>query len=107
MSAILDHLGQVSIFGRSLFALVVILGLDWLFSAVHAYEEWRGEEVPLWRVFGAVVGLRLPDWLGFLLFTLGLTLLLWCVGLVAIGGWFPFIGDMSLVFEFLSLRLVF
>jgi hypothetical protein len=96
MSAILDHLGQVSIFGRSLFALVVILGLDWLFSAVHAYEEWRGEEVPLWRVFGAVVGLRLPDWLGFLLFTLGLTLLLWCVGLVAISGWSPFIGDMSL-----------
>jgi hypothetical protein len=67
-----------------------------MFSAVHAYEEWRGEEAPLWRVFGAVVGLWLPDWLGFLLFTLGLTFLLWCAGLVAIGGWFPFIGNMSL-----------
>jgi hypothetical protein len=50
MSAILDHLSQVSIFGRSLVWFVVLLGLDWIFSAVHAYEEWRGEGVPLWRV---------------------------------------------------------
>jgi hypothetical protein len=56
-----DHLNQVSIFGRSFVALVIILGLDRMFSAVHAYEEWRGEEAPLWRVFGAVVGLWLPD----------------------------------------------
>src|SRR5262249_16858129 len=37
---------------------------------VHAYEEWRGEEAPLWRVFGAIVGLWVPNWLGFLSFTL-------------------------------------
>jgi hypothetical protein len=93
MSAILDHLSQVSIFGRSLVWFVVLLGLDWIFSAVHAYEEWR---VPLWRVFGAVVGLWLPNWLGFLLFTLGLTLILWSAGLLAIAGWFPLVGDVSL-----------
>src|ERR1700761_9052081 len=93
MSAMLDHLDQVSIFGRSMFALIVLLGLDWEFSAVHAYQEWRGESVPLWRVFGAVVGLWLPHWLGFLFFTLGLTLLLWSAGLMAIAGWF--FGELS------------
>src|SRR6516165_7133238 len=87
MIAILDHLDQVSVFGPSSLALFLILGLDWVFSSVHAYEECRGEEAPLWRVFGAVVGFWLPNWLGFLLFTLALTLLLWCVGLAAIGGW--------------------
>ncbi len=101
MSAILDHLSEVSIFGRSLVWFVVLLGLDWIFSAVHAYEEWR---VPLWRVFGAVVGLWLPNWLGFLLFTLGLTLILWSAGLLAIAGWFPLVGDVSLPVAIGALR---
>jgi hypothetical protein len=96
MSDILDHFDQVSIFGRSLVALVVMLGINWTFSAVHAYEEWRGEGVPLWRVFGAIVGLWLPNSLGFLLFTLGLTLILWSAGLLAIAGWLPFVGDVPL-----------
>jgi hypothetical protein len=52
MIPVLDHLDQVSIFGRSSVAFFLILGLDWAFSAVHAYDEWRGEEAPLWRVFG-------------------------------------------------------
>ena len=65
MNAALDHLDQFSIFGRSSIALFLILGLDWAFSAIHAYEEWRGEEAPLWRVFGAIVGLLVPNWVGF------------------------------------------
>jgi hypothetical protein len=96
MTAILDHLDQVSVFGRSSIALVLILSLDWAFSAIHAYEEWQGEEAPLWRVFGAVVGLWLPNWVGFSLFTLALTLLLWGVGLAGIGGWLPIIGPIPL-----------
>ncbi len=95
MPAILEHLDQVSMFGRSFIALVVLLGLDWGFSAVRSYEEWRGESAPLWRVFGAIVGLWLPNWLGFMLFTLGLTFILWSAGLLAIAGWYPFIGDIS------------
>ncbi len=95
MAAMLDHLDQVSMFGRSAAALVVMLGIDWAFTAVHTWEEWRGESTPLWRVFGAVVGLWLPNWFGFLLFTLGLTLLLWSAGLVAIAGWFPVIGEVA------------
>jgi hypothetical protein len=34
-------------FGRSLIGFVVMLGLDWIFLALHAYEEWRGDGVPL------------------------------------------------------------
>lgn len=87
MATILDHFDHVSIFGRSSVALLVILGLDWAFTAFHSYQEWRGAKAPLWRVFGAVVGVWLPNWLGFLSFTVGLTLLLWCVGLAGIAGW--------------------
>jgi hypothetical protein len=94
MNAALDHLDQFSIFGRSSVAFFLILGLDWAFSAVHAYDEWRGEEAPLWRVFGAIVGLRLPNWLGFLGFTLLLTLALWGAGLAGICGCLPFVGQL-------------
>ncbi len=95
MSALLDHLNRVSVFGQSSVALFLILGLDWAFSAFHSYQEWRGEKAPLWRVFGAVVGLWLPNWLGFLLFTLMLTLLLWSVSLAGIAGWLPIVGHLT------------
>jgi len=95
MTAILDHLDQASVFGRSAVALFLIVGLDWIFTAIHDYEEWRGGDVPLWRVFGAVVGLRLPDWVGFLFFTAALTLLLWAVGLAGLAGWLPVAGALS------------
>jgi hypothetical protein len=86
MNAALDHLDQFSIFGRSSIALFLILGLDWAFSAIHAYEEWRGEEAPLWRVFGAIVGLLVPNWAGFFFFTVVMTLALWGAGLGGICG---------------------
>ena len=92
MNAALDHLDQFSIFGRSSIAFFLILGLDWAFSAIHAYEEWRGEEAPLWRVFGAIVGLLVPNWVGFFFFTLVLTLALWGAGLAGICGCLPFVG---------------
>ena len=60
MIAVLDHLDQFLIFGRSSVAFFLILGLDWAFTAVHVYDEWRGEEVPLWRVFGALSGCGCP-----------------------------------------------
>jgi hypothetical protein len=95
MTAILDHLDKVSVFGPSVVALFLILGLDWVFTGLHTYQEWRGEAAPLWRVFGAVVGLRLPNWLGFLLFTVTLTLALWGVGLAGIAGWVPLAGHLA------------
>jgi hypothetical protein len=95
MTAALNHLDQFSIFGRSSVALFLILGLDLTFSAIHAYEEWRGEEAPLWRVFGAIVGLWVSNRAGFLVFTVGLTLALWVAGLAGICGCLP-IAERSL-----------
>ena len=95
MAAILDHFDKVSVFGPSAVALFLILGFDWVFTGIHTYQEWRGEAAPLWRVFGAVVGLRLPNWLGFLLFTVTLTLVLWGVGLAGIAGWLACVGHLS------------
>lgn len=98
MTGILNHLDRVSIFDHSIVAFFLILAANWAFTAIHVYEEWRGTDAPLWRVFGAVVGLWLPNWLGFLLFTVALTLLQWAAGLAGIGGWLPVVGEVSLPF---------
>jgi hypothetical protein len=95
-----SHLGQaylskVSIFD-SMLAAVVLVALNWAFTLIHILQEWKGEAVPLWRVFGAVVGVFIPNWLGFLSFTLSLCALQWLVGLAAIAGWLPLIGALSL-----------
>jgi hypothetical protein len=82
----LDYFRQVSIFDSAL-AMFLILGVNWAFTLLHILQEWKGEEVPLWRVFGAVIGLFVPNWLGFLSFTVALCLLQWLVGLIGITGW--------------------
>jgi hypothetical protein len=82
----LDYFSQVSIFNSAL-AMFLILGANFAFTLVHILQEWKGEDVPLWRVFGAVIGLFVPNRLGFLSFTVGLCLLQWLVGLIAITGW--------------------
>jgi hypothetical protein len=96
MNELLDHLNQVSVFGRSTLALVVILGLDLAFTLLHTLQEWKGSEVPLWRYFGAIVGLWIPDWLGFPSFTVGLTATLWLAGFIGIAGWLPILGPVAL-----------
>ena len=40
----------------------------------------------------SIVGLYLPDWVGFLLFTLSLILVLWSLAFVGIAGWLPLVG---------------
>src|SRR5262245_434369 len=95
MTSVLNHLNQVSIFSSAL-ALFVILGINFAFTLIHVLQEWKGEAVPLWRVFGAVVGVRIPDWLGFASFTVALTVLQWGVGLAGIAGWLPLVGTLSL-----------
>src|ERR1041384_78047 len=89
----LDYLNRVSIFDHSTLALVLILGANWAFTLIHVLQEWKGEKVPLWRVFGAIVGLWITNRWGFAVFTLGLTAILWPVGLVAITGW-PVAGSL-------------
>jgi hypothetical protein len=91
----LDYFRQISIFD-SAFALFLILAANWAFTLIHILQEWKGEDVPLWRVFGAVVGVRVPNWLGFLSFTVALCVIQWLVGLAAIAGWLPVVGPLSL-----------
>jgi hypothetical protein len=88
----LDHFDRISIFGPSAAMLGLVLAADIAFTGVHVWQEWRGERWPLWRVFGAVVGLRLPNAVGFLLFTVALALGQWALGLMAYAGWLPLVG---------------
>jgi hypothetical protein len=39
MTSPLDHLDQVSIFGRSALALFLILGANWAFTLIHILQE--------------------------------------------------------------------
>jgi len=82
----LDHLQKVSIFDSTL-ALFLILGASCAFTLIHVLQEWKGESVPLLRVFGAVVGTYLPNWVGFLGFTVVLCAAQWLIAAMAIAGW--------------------
>jgi hypothetical protein len=87
----LDEIGtyteSVSSFGGSAILSLIVLVLSWAFSAIHVFEEWRGSDFPLWRAFGAIEGVYLPNWLGFPFFTVLLLLILWITGLGGIVGW--------------------
>jgi hypothetical protein len=86
INRMLDHLSEVSVFDHSVLALFLILGLSLAFTLLHTLEELRGPGGPLWRNFGAVVGARIPDWFGFPLFFVILTVALWLVALAAVTG---------------------
>lgn len=86
MDDALNHFNQVSGFGRSAPLLILILAADFAITALHSFQEWRGAGAPLWRNFGAIVGTKIPDWLGFLGFTAALTLGLWALALIGIAG---------------------
>lgn len=68
--------------------LVLILLADFAITSLHSIQEWKGVGAPLWRNFGAIVGLDVPDRLGFLFFTALLTLTLFAIGCVGITGLF-------------------
>jgi len=77
--------GSVSVVA-GLFPLYLVLALNLAFSAVHVFEEWKGSDFPLWRSFGAIEGVYVPDWLGFPFFTVALLLILWILGVGGIVG---------------------
>ncbi|MGH6825240.1 hypothetical protein [Methyloceanibacter sp.] len=68
--------------------LALILVVDFAITSLHSYQEWKGVGAPLWRNFGAIAGLDVPDNWGFLLFTVLLTLILFAIGFVGITGRF-------------------
>lgn len=75
-----------------IFALaVILLGFDLVLTLVHSLQELKGANAPLWRYFGAIIGVQIPDWLGFAVFFVLLTLVLWAVGLAGISGYVPFL----------------
>jgi hypothetical protein len=92
MTSPLEYFDKISIFGPSAAMLALVLAADIAFTGIHVWQEWKGERWPLWRVFGAVVGLRIPDTLGFLAFTVTLALGQWALGLMAYAGWLPIVG---------------
>jgi len=66
--------------------LALILAADFAITLLHSYQEWTGVGAPLWRNFGAIVGLDIPDQLGFPVFTVGLSLTLLTIGFVGFTG---------------------
>lgn len=68
--------------------LALILVAAFAITSLHSYQEWKGAGAPLWRNFGAIAGLDVPDRWGLQLFTVLLTLILFVIGFVGIAGLF-------------------
>jgi len=66
--------------------VVVLVAVDFAITLCHVLQEWKGAGAPLWRNFGAIAGLDVPDRWGFRLFTVLLTLILFVIGFVGIAG---------------------
>jgi hypothetical protein len=105
MDGALNHFDQVSGFGRSAALLVLILAVSFAITALHSWQEWKGAGGPLWRNFGAIVGVKIPDPLGFLVFTAGLTLGLWALALIGIAGWPQWISPAFALGALIGARL--
>jgi hypothetical protein len=73
---------------NSVAVLFLILMADFALTSFHSYQEWNGAGAPLWRNFGAIVGLDFPDRWGFWIFTVLLTVTLFAIGYVGIIGAF-------------------
>jgi hypothetical protein len=66
--------------------LILILLADFAITLLHSSQEWKGAGAPLWRNFGAIVGLDISDRWGFWIFTVALTVILFAVGFTGIVG---------------------
>lgn len=106
MNTSLQYFGSISTFGASALAFGGMLTADIVFTGVHIWEEWKGENTPLYRVFGAIVGFCIPRWLGFALFTALLALTQWTVGLIAYAGALPILGTVGLSYSVGALGVV-
>jgi hypothetical protein len=66
--------------------LLLVLLADFAITLLHSFQELKGVGAPLWRNFGAVVGLDISDSWGFGFFTIALTVTLFVLGFVGIVG---------------------
>lgn len=63
--------------------LAIIQIIDLALTLIHSLQERKGR---LWRYFGAIAGVKIPDTFGQIVFFSGLTVLLWIVGLIGVSG---------------------
>ena len=80
-----ENLSNIWIVGSSyaLAALALLQIADLALTLLHSVQERNGK---LWRYFGAIAGVSIPDKVGLPVFFVGLTILLWIVGLLGISG---------------------
>ncbi|MDE2380427.1 hypothetical protein [Bradyrhizobium sp.] len=69
--------------GHTLVVLAILQIIDLALTLAHALQERKGR---LWRYFGAIAGVKIPDRVGQPLFFGGLTISLWIVGLLGMAG---------------------
>jgi len=67
----------------TLIILTILQVIDLAFTLLHALQERKGQ---LWRYFGAIAGVKIPDGVGLAVFFRVLTIFLWTVGLLGITG---------------------
>src|SRR5215472_342384 len=80
-----ENLQNIWILGSS-YTLVIIAILQIInlgLTLLHSLQERKGQ---LWRYFGAIAGVKIPDSFGQVVFFGGLTISLWVVGLLGITG---------------------
>jgi len=80
-----ENLSDIWVLGSSytLVALVLLQVIDLALTLLHTVQERNGK---LWRYFGAIAGVRIPDGAGQFWFFRVLTISLWIVGLLGITG---------------------
>jgi len=80
-----ENLQSIWVLGSNhAFVVLVILQIvDLAFTLLHSLQERKGR---LWRYFGAIAGVKIPDGFGQVVFFGGLTVSLWVVGLLGITG---------------------
>lgn len=69
--------------GATVAFLAIIQIIDLALTLLHSLQERKGQ---LWRYFGAIAGVKIPDSFGQVVFFAGLTLSLWVVGFIGIYG---------------------
>ena len=67
----------------TLITLTILQIIDLAFTLLHSLQERKGQ---LWRYFGAIAGVKIPDGVGLAVFFVALTISLWTVGLLGITG---------------------
>lgn len=90
LRTMLLHIEQASWFGPWIAAVIVLLSVNLALTTLHSLQELRGR---LWRYFGAIKGVWIPDLVGILFFFVLLTLTLWSIGWVGITGYVPIAGQ--------------